>query len=503
MFKFLFVIILQVSMWSMLLVAGALLLIAYIWLSRNIPLSNIPGPQGKIWFGNAFQLDKLKPHIQFANWAKKYGGIFKITLFNKSIVIVNDLESIHNVLMANDDFAGRPQTFRFLLISDNGAGIAFTDDVPEMRNRRKIAHWYLKQYGSGISKIEELTQAAIMNLINRIREQNNKPLDASMYIYRCVTDVMTVIVFGTTIDDQTAETIKKVIDKFMQVAGNHISGVMLDSFPFLRYFGNSCYTAINNWKHERQQLVQEFRALRHTDGFINHIEMMPDNKKEKYSINQQSSTNIAWELMTGGISTSVATISFLVNVLSQMPELQQRLQAEVLHVTGSQRLPCLQDKNNMPLHQATILEINRYGTMGPISIPHKAIKDTMLGGYQIPKDTEVWYNLWALHHDEEIWGDPYNFRPDRFLDDQGQLLPADHFLRKHLMSFGAGARVCLGQVLAMSRMFLILASLMQTFTVLPETTIDNQPSMDPREMTIGLVLQLLNYKVCFQPIRHG
>ena len=49
------------------------------------------------------------------------------------------------------------------------------------------------------------------------------------------------------------------------------------------------------------------------------------------------------------------------------------------------------------------------------------------------------------------------------------------------MPFGAGPRVCVGEILAQSRMFLILAKMMQNFTLLPATTIEKQPPWDPRE----------------------
>ena len=63
------------------------------------------------------------------------------------------------------------------------------------------------------------------------------------------------------------------------------------------------------------------------------------------------------------------------------------------------------------------------------------------------------------------------------------------------MAFGAGHRVCVGEVFAMSRMFLILSRLVQTFHILPETTADKQLSYDPREMKFGSVLFPNDFKL--------
>ena len=43
---------------------------------------------------------------------------------------------------------------------------------------------------------------------------------------------------------------------------------------------------------------------------------------------------------------------------------------------------------------------------------------------------QVWANVWDLHHNEEYWTDPYEFIPERFLDEEGKLVPSDHINRK-------------------------------------------------------------------------
>ncbi|KAL0164511.1 hypothetical protein M9458_040264, partial [Cirrhinus mrigala] len=54
-------------------------------------------------------------------------------------------------------------------------------------------------------------------------------------------------------------------------------------------------------------------------------------------------------------------------------------------VIGQSRQPCLADKANMPYTEAVINEIQRLGNVVPMGFPKKAVKDTTLGGYFIPK----------------------------------------------------------------------------------------------------------------------
>jgi len=66
------------------------------------------------------------------------------------------------------------------------------------------------------------------------------------------------------------------------------------------------------------------------------------------------------------------------------------------------------------------------------------VKDTQLNGYFIPKDAMLLISVWTVLQDKSIWGDPKNFRPERFLDDEGNF-------RKDLASrvpiFGIGKLV--------------------------------------------------------------
>lgn len=66
-------------------------------------------------------------------------------------------------------------------------------------------------------------------------------------------------------------------------------------------------------------------------------------------------------------------------------------------------------------------------------IPHRALRDTTLGGYKIPKDTMLIVNFYDLLMSESKWGDPEVFRPERFLDESGKLKLPDDFI-----PFGVG-----------------------------------------------------------------
>jgi cytochrome P450 len=85
-----------------------------------------------------------------------------------------------------------------------------------------------------------------------------------------------------------------------------------------------------------------------------------------------------------------------------------------------------------------------------------------IGGYDIPKDTIVFINFWALHYDPKYWKDPEEFNPYRYLDENGKLKPTkpDSWL-----PFSAGRRACLGETLAKPQILLVCTNLLQRFEI--------------------------------------
>jgi cytochrome P450 len=64
---------------------------------------------------------------------------------------------------------------------------------------------------------------------------------------------------------------------------------------------------------------------------------------------------------------------------------------------------------------------------------HCTSDDVTLRGYSIPRDTFVFVNLSSVMTDADIWGDPENFRPERFIAPDGSLIR-----KEELIPFGIG-----------------------------------------------------------------
>ena len=58
----------------------------------------------------------------------------------------------------------------------------------------------------------------------------------------------------------------------------------------------------------------------------------------------------------------------------------------------------------------------------PLYHPHQ---DTSINGYHLPKGTSVNVNFYGMHHDEDFWDEPFAFKPERFIDEEGKLVPGN------------------------------------------------------------------------------
>jgi len=94
---------------------------------------------------------------------------------------------------------------------------------------------------------------------------------------------------------------------------------------------------------------------------------------------------------------------------------------------------------SMPYTECVTLEIMRYTALVPLAVLHSTTEDVVVEGYRIPKNTLVMPNLYAAMHDP-VWGDPENFRPERFLLSDGTV---NRHHEAHMV-FSTGKRACLG-----------------------------------------------------------
>ena len=183
-----------------------------------------------------------------------------------------------------------------------------------------------------------------------------------------------------------------------------------------------------------------------------------------------SSTTIEWEMS---------------EVLRNAPVLQ-KLQDELERAVGMGRMVRESDLPHLLYLQAVVKETLRLHPAGPFAI-HLAVEDCTVLGYEIPTNTRVLINLWAIGRNPNTWGeDAQSFKPERFLLEAETGLTNTTHENFEWIPFGAGRRGCPGQQLGTLVVEFEVAQLLQCFNWrLPSL---NGQEWEMTEMFNGLTL---------------
>jgi cytochrome P450 len=161
-------------------------------------------------------------------------------------------------------------------------------------------------------------------------------------------------------------------------------------------------------------------------------------------------------LFLAGHETTALALSFCFYLLAQHPEAEARLAAEVDEVLGG-RPPASADLPRLRYAEWVVKESMRLYPPVP-SIGREALADCEIGGYHVPRGTQLAMLQWVVHRDGRWFPDPEAFRPERWANDLARRLP-----RGAYFPFGDGPRVCIGNHFAMLVAVLVLATVIHRY----------------------------------------
>jgi cytochrome P450 len=146
-------------------------------------------------------------------------------------------------------------------------------------------------------------------------------------------------------------------------------------------------------------------------------------------------------LLVAGHETTASQLGWTFERLVREPEVLSRLRAAV-------------DAGDDDYVMATIHEALRRRPVLPNAAPRLVKQPVEIGGWTYPPGVCVVANAYLIHHDPEIYPDPYAFRPERFLDEA----PGTYTW----IPFGGGRRRCLGASFALLEMRVVLRALISS-----------------------------------------
>ena len=243
---------------------------------------------------------------------------------------------------------------------------------------------------------------------------------------------------------------------------------------WLRFFPNDGYEKIDKGIKLRDVILR--KQLEHhketfdpknirdlTDALISEAEKEEYSEiKDRKFPSDDHIEMILHDIFTAGSETTTTALRWANLLLVRNPDVQQKAADELAKIVGPDKKPQLSDRNQLHYIRAVINEVLRISSVIPLGVPHKTTCETIVSGYHIPKGTQILFNNWAIHHDERCWEDPYDFKPQRWIDEKGNFV-ADRYLS--FLPFSAGRRVCLGEILARTEIFIFLTRILKQFKI--------------------------------------
>ncbi|XP_074616092.1 cytochrome P450 27C1-like isoform X2 [Acropora palmata] len=167
------------------------------------------------------------------------------------------------------------------------------------------------------------------------------------------------------------------------------------------------------------------------------------------------------ELLFPAIETTSFTTLWTLYSLARNPDVQKQLHDEVTSVLkpGEHATPAALQK--MPFLRGCVKETLR---MYPVAWENARFldEDIIIEGYHIPPNTMIRIPLYAMGRDPEMFDDPQQYKPERWLRDDTQRSLYNAFAS---LPFGFGPRMCIGRRVAELEMHLFLSQASQNFWV--------------------------------------
>ncbi|KAK1276416.1 Cytochrome P450 71B37 [Acorus gramineus] len=163
-------------------------------------------------------------------------------------------------------------------------------------------------------------------------------------------------------------------------------------------------------------------------------------------------------MLVGGIDSGTVIMEWILSELMK-PQSMKKLQNEIESVVGLDRMVDESDLPKLGYLDMVVNEGFRLHPPVPLLVPHLAMEDSVIMGYDIPKNTHVIVNVWAIGRDPKYWADPKKFIPERFMDLNVDVSGMDF----RVIPFGSGRRRCPGVHLGMVVVRLVTAQLVHCF----------------------------------------
>jgi len=178
-----------------------------------------------------------------------------------------------------------------------------------------------------------------------------------------------------------------------------------------------------------------------------------------------------------GHDTTSTALQWLALELARHPEIQEKMRKEIEQTIGLSTVPTYNDTKNLTYIRQVINENMRKNTIIPFVFKELGEDTVLSGGHKAAAHSTCFIDIYYVHHDPEVWPEPYEFKPERF---EQTPQPCT------FMPFSTGPRSCIGANFSLAEQTILITRILQQYTIeLPQGLDGNSIN----QVLAGAVLQ--------------
>ncbi|KAK7299983.1 hypothetical protein RJT34_10814 [Clitoria ternatea] len=422
-----------------------------------------PGPKTLPLIGNTHQILGSMPHHCFRNLANKYGPLMHLKLGDVSNIIVTSPEIAKQIMKTHDlNFSNRSNLVLSNIISYNGTDIAFAPYGHYWRLLRKICTVELLTV-KRVQSFRSIREEEVLELVKTIGASEGSIVNLSGRIFLVTYGIVARAAFGKRSRYQKI-FIAAVEEQLKLLGGFSVA----DLYPNSKVVQMMSRTKAKLKKvHAQidgilQDILDEHRNRKRkgeVEDLVDVLLKFQQDKDSEYPLTEDNIKAVILDIFAGGGETSSSIVEWAMSEMIKNPKLMEEAQDEIRSVFDRQGYV-----DETKLHQLTFLksivkETLRLHPSVPFLLPRQNREKCQINGYELPENTRIVINAWAIARDPNYWAEPETFKPERYLNSSIDFRGTDF----EFIPFGAGRRMCPGIVFAMPNMELPLAQLLYHF----------------------------------------
>lgn len=355
------------------------------------------------------------------------------------------------------------------ILSSHGQDLAFADHGDHWRSMRRIASLALFTHKavarSSIVWTQELR--TFLHDLAAAETASSTGILIRDKLYLLLHNITYRMLFGTRFEsrhDPTFVQLQSFKNELSQLRKKHQYGFYLsDPFTFLKPLLRCFYKDVWEYRNRRLAFLQRtFFGNREAMGDQKHAVDFLLEAQLKGEVTELNVLHLVQNLDAGAIETTTQTVEWGITELVKRPDVQRKLFEEAAATVGEADMITHDHIDKLPYLQATVKETLRKHMPLPLLLEHKNPQPAKLERYEIPAGSPFFVNAWGIANDPQLWNQPEEFRPERFMEEKIGVNGND----ARFIPFGCGRRICPGRVIALSVIALIIGNLVQSYELM-------------------------------------